>query len=302
MRETSTRSTRRQFVRRATAATAGALTLGALGSPAAAATYVPVVSTREHFDDSATLTSGHTATDYDTDGTVPGVDVGCVDDLLVFVHGWDKKSSESEAEAAAEEKFEHADARLDAEGYWGTVVGYSWDNDKGGGVDYGWAESKEIATKNGPKLANFLTDYASACGGTIRLACHSLGARVTFSALQTLDGWGYADLVESVHVLGGAVDNERPTLEHGDGYDAVANVTRATFNYYSGEDDVLEWVYNSFEFDQALGETGAESGNAVPGNYTDFDATGQVGDDHSGYLDALTDEMVYHMRYVSYYD
>jgi hypothetical protein len=63
------------------------------------------------------------------------------------------------------------------------------------------------------------------CEGTLRLASHSLGAQVLFSALRALDS-----------------------------------------------------------------------------NYTDFNATAQVGDNHSGYLAATTDEAVYHMNHISQYD
>lgn len=79
---------------------------------------------------------------------------------------------------------------------------------------------------------------------------------------------------------------------HGDGYYAVANETDATFNYYSEEDDVLKYAYNSFEWDQALGETGIESGNTAPSNHTDRNVTSQVGGDHSSYLANCSDDIV----------
>ncbi|MFD1512214.1 hypothetical protein [Halomarina rubra] len=304
MRESSI--SRRRFVRRTATVAAGATLLGSVGGTASAATVPPYVSTRGHFDGDANLTAGHGTFDYDTVGTVPGIDGACASDLLVFVHGWKKKGDDADAEQAAREKFAHAKSTLEADGYWGTTIGYSWDNNEGSGWDSGWGTAQDIAVQNGSKLAQFLLDYKYYCGGTVRVACHSLGAEVTFSALEALDASSYWDdqgwRVESVHVLGGAVDNERPTLEHGDGYYAVANETRATFNYYSEDDNVLSTAYNTIEFDQALGETGKESGNTAPRNYTDYDATAQVGSDHSGYLDNCTDEMVYHMDNVSYFD
>ena len=68
-----------------------------------------------------------------------------------------------------------------------------------------------------------------------------------------------------------------------------------SYNFHSEEDDTLEWIYNSYEWDQALGETGKESGNTAPSNYGDLDVTSQVGDDHSSYLQHCSDEIVYHM-------
>ncbi|WP_210424182.1 hypothetical protein [Halorussus ruber] len=86
-----------------------------------------------------------------------------------------------------------------------------------------------------------------------------------------------------------------------DTYDAVSNVVGGMFNDHNHEDDVLQWIYDSFEFDKALGETGYEDGNTPAPNYTEFDGTSQVGDDHSGYLDHLSDEIVYHMEHVGSY-
>lgn len=297
MRENPIR--RRQFLTQASVITTGLVGLRFTSTSGQGATQVPVISTRGHFNDSASLTDGHTATGYDTDGSVPGVDTGCANDLLVFAHGWTKTATDEEATEAAEAKFEHADSSLGGAGYGGTVVGYSWDNNKGGGADFGWGEAKNIAQQNGSKLAQFCLDYKYRCGGTLRLASHSLGAQVVFSTLRVLSStpsWndhGYR--IESAHFLGAATDNETPTREDMASYNAVANETRATFNYYSHEDDILEWIYNSYEFDQALGETGAESGNTPAPNYTDFDATTQVGNNHSGYLDAVSDEVVTHM-------
>lgn len=289
---------RRTFLKTAAASTVGIAALGV--SPAAAATYVPVVSTRGHFDDDGSHTAGHGWYDYDTDGTVPGIDAGCVSDTTVMVHGWWKKGDSSEAEAAAEDKFEECDAELDGDGYWGEVVGYSWDNDVDSDAwNYGWSTAKDVAEKNGYKLAQFLLDYKAACGGTVRLVGHSLGARVIFSALSVLDGssyWndhGYG--LQSVHLIGAAVDNEYPTLEYEPGYYGVRNQTDATYNYHSQEDSTLDWAYSSFEWDQALGETGAESGNTPAPNYTDLDVTNQVGSDHSSYLQHCSDEIVAHM-------
>lgn len=293
---------RRTFLKQTSGAAAGIVALRSTSSSAQGATPIPVISTRGHFDDSGSLTGGHSATGYDTDGTVPGVDTGCASDLLVFAHGWTKDATDDEAKQAAEAKIEHADASLGGAGYGGTVVGYSWDNNKGGGVDFGWGEAQSIAQQNGSKLAQFCLDYKYSCGGTLRLASHSLGAQVVFSTLRVLNAtsyWNdYGYQIDSAHFLGAATDNEVPSQEDMDSYNAVANETVGTFNYYSEEDDTLEWIYNTIEFDQALGETGVEDGNTPPSNYTDFDATGQVGNNHSGYLDNVSDEVVAHINTV----
>ena len=296
---------RRRFLKHSATTTAGAVAFaGAAGT--AAASDVPLISTRDHFDDSANLVSGETAYSYDTSGDVPGVDATCADDVTVFIHGWDKKSSEDDAERAAHDKISHADTQLRGDGYGGTVVGFTWDSDKGGGSDYGWGEAQDIAQQNGTKLAQFAVDYKYRCPNSrLRFASHSLGAQVLLSCLRSLDAsswWNDRDhRIYSSHLLGAAQDNEAPTKEWADTYWAVNDQVYGAFNYHSHEDDTLQWIYNSFEADQALGETGYEDGNTPAPNYNEFDGTSQVGNDHSGYLDHLSDEVVYHMQHTGYY-
>ncbi|MFH5798157.1 hypothetical protein [Haladaptatus sp. CMAA 1911] len=294
---------RRRFIE-GSAATAVGLTILGTGTASAERYGIPIVSTRGHFNDDGSLTAGHTRTGYDTTGDVPGVDTACVDELTVFIHGWHKSGDTPEQNA--KDKFLSAKNNLEAAGYGGALVGYSWDNDAGGGADYGWGEAQTVAQNNGVKLAQFAVDLKYYCPNvTLRFASHSLGAQVLLSSLRSLDvtSWwtdrGYA--VDSVHMLGAAQDNEAPTTEWMDTYNAISNQTTATFNYHNTADDVLQWVYNTIEFDQALGETGYEDGNTPAPNYVEYDATSQVGNDHSNYLDTLGDEMVYHMDNVPYY-
>ena len=193
------------------------------------------------------------------------MDTGCVDDVTVFIHGWDK-DSDDDAEQTAYGKIKHAGHGLYDDGYWGEVIGYTWDSEKGDGSDYGWNEAQEIAQRNGYKLAQFAVDSKYNCpDATLRFESHSPGAQVLLSCLRVLDDSSWwtdtGHQIESTHLLGAAQDNEAPTLEWPDTYYAIRDQTRASFNYYSEEDDILEWIYNTFEFDQALGETGAESGN-----------------------------------------
>lgn len=296
---------RRRFLERSATTTAGAVALvGATGT--AAASDVPLISTRDHFDDDGNLVSGETAYSYDTSGDVPGVDTSCANDVTVFIHGWDKKSSEEDAEQAAHDKISHADSQLRGDGYGGTVVGFTWDNDVGGGWDYGWGTAQDVAQQNGTKLAQFAVDYKYRCPNSrLRFASHSLGAQVLLSCLRSLDASSWwndqGHQIYSTHLLGAAQDNEAPTKEWPDTYWAINNQVYGAFNYHSEEDDTLEWIYNSFEADQALGETGYESGNTPAPNYTEYDGTSQVGNDHSGYLDHLSDEIVTHMQYTDYY-
>ncbi|WP_158057723.1 twin-arginine translocation signal domain-containing protein [Halorussus halophilus] len=297
---------RRQFLKRSAVATVGATTL--VGASGTAAAYdVPLVSTRGHCSDDGSLKSGVSQYSYETNGLVPGIDTSCVSDLTVFIHGWDKKSSSSsDAEQDARDKIQQAETELTGSGYDGTVVGYTWDNDVGGGADYGWGEAQTAAQNNGLKLAQFAVDLKYYCPNvSLRFASHSLGAQVLLSSLRSLDVTSWWDdqghEVYSTHLLGAAQDNEAPTQEWMDTYNAVTNEVTSQFNYHNHEDDVLQWVYNTIEFDQALGETGYEDGNTPAPNHHELDVTSQVGDDHSGYLSNVSDEVVYHMENTSAY-
>lgn len=183
------------------------------------------------------------------------------------------------------------------------MVGYTWDSDTGND----WEAGESIAQGNGHALAHALVQIKGSCPSyPVRVVIHSLGAQVLLKALREVDGWSRWEdpgfEVTSTHFLGAAQDNEAPTFEWPETAYAIREETTATFNYVSEEDDTLEWIYNTYEFDQALGATGAESGNDTPCNYHDYDATSQVGDCHSCYLDTLGDEMVYHMNHVGWYD
>lgn len=286
-------ASRRRFLATTAAALSGLTVFGA--APAAAAS-VPHVSTRDHFDDNANLTSGRTARGYETSGDVPCIDTESVSDMTVFVHGWDK--NRDDPEQAALDKISKADTKIDEAGYDGAVIGYTWDSDNGGGWDFGWQEAQKIAQKNGRKLAQFALDVKrTSPGTTLRFVSHSLGAQVIFSTIRTLDGrsaWtdsGYK--IETMHPLGAATDNEVPGKEAGRAtYEAIRDQTGAVHNYYNEADDVLQWVYNTIEFDQALGETGIESGDTPPENYSDHDVESQVGDDHLNYLNTVSDDVV----------
>lgn len=283
---------RRTFI---TASASTAATIGVVGqlSGSAAAASVPMVSTRDHFDDDGNLVSSHTPYDYSADDIFGSL---ADDDMTLMVHGW--RSSPSEAV----EKAEKADTVLSDHGYDGTVVGYSWDSDKGGGADLGWGEAKTIAHKNGKKLANVMNYMKESNDCDLHLITHSLGVQVAFYALMNLrnwDGWQDNDRqVQSVHFLGAAQHDDSVTPLWGPyRFDAIQYETGITYNYHSQEDDILEWIFQNWEFEEALGETGAEEGEPTPDNYFDVDVTTYVGDDHRAYLDSVGGIVEYHMDY-----
>jgi esterase/lipase superfamily enzyme len=295
-----TKPTRRQVLKQTGGIATGIAVMSATGS-AHTGDYStthgkPHISTRGHYDTDSGELLASSKWDYDTDDDVPGLDESCDDDITIFVHGWHNDEND------AHRKMEKCHDNLVGDGYSGTVVEYTWDSDTGPD----WNTGTDIAEANAYAFASACTDIMNQCGGILRVVCHSLGARVVLHGLDVLDGhsnWEHPDHeLHSVHLLGAAEDNEAPTWEWDHIANGVQEETTATFNYYSREDNTLESWYNGSEADQALGETGAESGNDTPCNYHDYDATDQVGNDHSSYLNKLSDEIVYHMAHVNRYD
>ena len=70
-------------------------------------------------------------------------------------------------------------------------MGYNWDSDTAFAFDdenlskRGWDIAKMIANKNGPLLSKFVLGFKEICPtDNIRIIAHSLGGRVTLSALS----------------------------------------------------------------------------------------------------------------------
>jgi hypothetical protein len=264
---------RRSVLRRGGAAVAALCGVaGAAGTAAAfggddgdvtGAPDYPRATTRGHFDIhwwyGDQLTDGHTATDYDTVGAIPGWNAGgSPDEVLVAVHGWLTAADE------APDHFATVETSLANEGYDRPVIGFSYDADTG---VTNWWPATDIAERNGPKLAAFLADYADANPGTsVRLTGHSLGARVVLSAIESLHGAGRTNLIASATLLGGAADNDAVSTEGRYGGHIEAATGRLD-NFWKHDDQVLDWAYSTGEFDSAVGEEGCEG--PAPANYAD---------------------------------
>lgn len=252
---------RRQFLRGAGVAASGLVATAAASTAAADATF-PRVSTRGHYDvtwyGSPYRKDEYTKWEYDTVGTVPGLDADASDELLVHVHGW--RNEDDEAVAG----FRNAREAYRANGYEQPVVGFTWDSDSS---VFGWWDSTEIAEANGLKLAQFVFDYRNENPDTtVRLVCHSLGARVLLRAVEVLDASEVRDYVDSITLLGGAADND--AVSTGGAYGpSIERAVGQADNFWKDEDDVLNWAYTTAEFDSAVGEEGCEG--TQPANYED---------------------------------
>lgn len=200
----------------------------------------------------------------------------CPGEVVIFIHGWGNDEDE------AKERLDRVKMSLEFNNYANiSLVGLSWDSD----VD--WLPAKTNAKENGQKLAQLLLNYEEKCSSKsnsnqteqqlqqqdqnqgdnkIRLVSHSLGARVILSALENLhqnqiwnnDMNNYK--IESIVMMGAAVDNEEVSMESidkfnqpwfahdpvgvKDSYGHVIEEEVVTFcNLYSMEDNVFQYIY-----------------------------------------------------------
>lgn len=259
---------RRSFCKSLGAGLLGAAALTAGTASAAEPTQPGTVTTRDHFDVKFGfdyLTDGNTPTNYGVEGTVPGREGAAPDELVVQIHGFNWTPS------AAAGQFETVAESTGRAGSSAPVVGYSWDSDN---ERLEWWPTVDIAERNGAKLAAFLADYREAAPETtVRLIAHSLGAQVAFSAAERLADADVTDAVDSLSLLGAAVDDEAASLGAFDetyGH-ALQTAVGQVDNFYKTDDETLGGLYEFAEWDTALGRQGI-SGPA-PDNYSERDVT-----------------------------
>jgi hypothetical protein len=192
----------------------------------------------------------------------------CPPELAIYVHGvW---ADEDEAEEQTERVF----LSIRKEGSNIPVIGFSWDSDTAFSLDNidlsqrGWRIAKQIANENGPILAKFIDSFKDECQGSkLRIIAHSLGSRVTLSAIQSLyDNNIHATIlpsktITSVHLLGAAVDdeqvsiNERPCNNNRPPLKcsgiAIYSEVENFYSLYNPEDNMLvpeEILFDPFSF------------------------------------------------------
>jgi pimeloyl-ACP methyl ester carboxylesterase len=263
-----TAASRRTVLRAASTAVVGGAALGATTGTVAAGSKgcgaenaeapddFARVTTRDHFDEDANLINGETEWSYQVEGSWPNWGQ---QELTLFVHGWRSDDSKDEPIDAGQE----CENALRAEGYGGSVAVYSWDSDKGDSIDLGWASAKDIAERNGKKLANFLQWYSNEYDVDVRLIAHSLGARVVMYALQTLEeAYGEQSLLPSVTLVGGAIEKDSPSMDAGlwdeEFGDHIEYAVGQLDNFHSYDDGILNNIFRLRETEEAAGEVGIQ--------------------------------------------
>lgn len=270
-----------------------------------------VISTRGHFNYSTSVEpiAGHNVTDYEY-RNVPLDDdeIQCPPEgeIAIYIHGaWADEQS-------ASEQFNRTAISLASNNYSIPLIGFSWDANTPFTKD-GWQIAKEIAAKNGPKLAQFVIDFKNKCKDSdIRLIAHSLGAIVVNSTLVNLSGnqeWNdnSGSNITSVHLLGAAIDRSSVAANTTFGK-AINKVASNFYNIRSSEDNMLQYVYRYFEEGDPLGLLGISPSMPIPKNYferqvdseippiQDVDGNSKLdcfdffillpGDNHCGYIGA----------------
>ena len=236
----------------------------------------------------------------------------CPGELVIYVHGvW---ASEDDANEQTERVF----LSLQESSYTYPVIGYSWDSDTKFVLNdedlskQGWEVAKKIANGNGSLLAKFILGFKEICPtDNIRIIAHSLGARVTLSALSDLHNHFFGDdeiiptngipkTIKSVHLLGAAVNLEQISTNPSNclidelsiecSGRAIESQVQDFYNYYNTEDNMISpikiWilfttvelpsVYQQSENNIALGSTGIEITSNVPNNFHQDDVTFEI--------------------------
>ncbi|MDF0681171.1 MAG: alpha/beta hydrolase [Candidatus Nitrosocosmicus sp.] len=232
----------------------------------------------------------------------------CPGELAIYVHGiWANDSQ-------AEEQTDRVSLSLRDSGYSIPLIGFSWDSNTAFSLDNltlsydGWMIAKNIANENGPILGKFISDYKTECPqDNIRIIAHSLGSRVTLSALQ----WIHDNIKEqndnnatkeitSVHLMGATVNNDQISTNPNDcisytpylpcsgeviqsevGY--FSNLFNPEDNMLAGEINPFCWIcglvkspYELSEGHNALGAYGAASTIGVPSNFDETDVSNLI--------------------------
>jgi pimeloyl-ACP methyl ester carboxylesterase len=253
---------RRRFCKTIGTMAAGAGVLGTAGTTAASdqtdTAADGLVSALGHFeetDDGVVLTDGHTPTDSETVGTIPGFTTDeSPEDILIPTHGVIDTETRANARVFADD----VATSFDQVGYDGPVVGFLYDsaNDVFQALSDAWSSNKpqrEISRRSSHKLAAFVAEYARRSPETnVHLLGHSGGGHVTLEALEYLHETGWEGRVESVLLLGAGVDDEMVAADGRYG-PAIASRAVTADSFYDPDDWLMNVGYSILRFDNSLG-------------------------------------------------
>lgn len=261
-------------------------------------TYPLIASTRNFFD----INTGERIAEGNLSSALTILNSSnCPGELGIYIHGW------AADEGHAIEQTERVFLSLQKSDYDIPLIGLSWDS------DIGWNNAKRIANENGHLLADFIKEFENECPtDTLRIIAHSLGSRVTVSAIQSLyDNYPHeavSKIITSVHLLGAAVDDEQVSLDNQREClfinipplrctgEAINLVAKHFYNLYNPEDNLLAPQINPFcpvcvcpycsyfestyylnENDYPLGGYPIKNIINVPVNYEEYNVMDEIG-------------------------
>jgi len=250
------------------------------------------LSTRGYFD---TGTGEITSKGQSNSAALPDFNLNpnnCPKELAIYVHGiWANEHDATDQYKILADSYKQVLKSINSNMQPMPVVLYSWDSNTQMDIaGNGWNIGKSIADDNGNFLAKSLLNINNACNSQvgINVIAHSMGARVVLSALHDL---GNTTLrLNSVHLIGAAVDNEEISKNGNDNHDSpnddgvvygnyIQSHVKKFYNLFDSNDDYLRLgrspytYYPTYERDLALGNLGIDSRVAsidMPQNYTDI--------------------------------
>ena len=243
------------------------------------------IFTRGHFDyrSKGQLIQGHNITDYTHSSDLANNNSSKLSnkficppekEIGIYIHGaWTD-------EQAANEQLNRTAMSLMSNNYTIPLIGFSWDSNTPVNRE-GWVTAKDIAEKNGPKLAQFILDFKNECkDADIRLIAHSLGAEVVNSTLASLSSNQQWDKkagsnITSVHLLGAAIDRSSVAANTTLGK-AIDKLVSNFYNLRNSEDNMLQYVYRSLEQHDALGLLGISHSMPLPKNYFEREVNPEI--------------------------
>lgn len=178
-------------------------------------------------------------------------------ELVIVIHGLRNNNAGAIAKAVLVKK------RLLNLGYVYPVVGFSYDSNTTGAhllkhAKRALSAGQTIAQKNGRNLGMFIEYFKSVSPKTkIRLMGHSLGSQVILSTVEYLaKNSKNAGIVESAYLFGASITSDVPSSKK---YGKLLEKTikNKIINYYSPDDEVLNWAHTAKFVKGPLGLNGA---------------------------------------------
>ena len=261
----------------------GSLTVKAQVSTSTAYTSYHIddfVSTRGHFDYLAAgeLISGHNKTDYEYYTTNHKIQnqftCPAQKEIAIYIHG------EWIDVAAANEQFDRIAKSITINNYSIPLIGFSWDSNTPLNKS-GWEIAKKIATNNGQKLAQFISDFKNKCKDVdIRLIAHSLAAAIVNSTLITISNNQMLNNdsnfnIKSVHLLGAAMDRNAAASNTTFGK-SIEDMVDHFYNFRNPEDNMLEYIYRYLENRDAIGLVGIQNSVPTPSSYSERQVDSEI--------------------------